>query len=779
MSSFSPSGFYGFPQLTPDALDRKDSRYDAALIGWLDEAIQEGDSINEGDPNYDKIASGMAYVSGEQRGPLDAKDPPYIQPLIINLCRKAMQAHVSALTDVKAVFGWRSQNPKYQMAAHQMNLLAIAWWLNNMADVSFGDVVKYAWAAGTGDMMIEWDGTLPGGGDHRVIPKDCRDTLPIRPSRYGGVQSWQGVIFREGWSVNALRETYPMHARRIDASSDSLLSQIKGLFVRKSAQFQTPADPLANLGSTPRAALRPRQGDVTLFRCYLTDRSRNLTGKPIVIGEPGKSYSYLVEPGDLLYPNKRLIVRTDQVILYDGPNPYWHGKYPFARFMPWKLPWMFLGQPALADLKPMQDSVNRLGRHVLSGIEQWMDQQVRIDTSAVGEAAAKMYDSRKPGMKIKLRSGAVDPAKAFEKVDGPNPQVLAMASASLEQFIARFDSLAGTGNLESLLTLKQLPAENTLEKFYQAMTPELRLEGRMFEAFLRDVSPQIMYNTLQFMDSPRRVHLLGDAGLALEDFDMDPDTLVPSHSPTIQVAVGPMGVPIEQANPDYDPQFDAGLSRAERARNLGKLLTFMVAPNSVLAVNAQEEKMMDFQLARMGYLDFWSLMERLERPNVGTPPPMPLPVLRPPKDETALLQGLLTGQYQINPQVLAGMLGGPGGLMGGAQAASGGGASDGALGGGPPSADGTEDPTGAPPSTPGGPAGGGGLLALLPQLLQVPGALLEMRAPITITERLMAQQLLGIGMTENPAGRKASGQESPKVEEKDGGSRTTVTESQK
>jgi hypothetical protein len=53
---------------------------------------------------------------------------------------------------------------------------------------------------------------------------------------------------------------------------------------------------------------------------------------------------------------------------------------------------------------------------------------------------------------------------------------------------------------------------------------------------------------------------------------------------------------------------------------------------------------------------------------------------------------------------------------------------------------------------------------------------------MTITERLQAQQMLGIGMTENPAGRKASGQAAPEQETKgtdDGGQRTTVTESDK
>ena len=125
--------------------------------------------------------------------------------------------------------------------------------------------------------------------------------------------------------------------------------------------------------------------------------------------------------------------------------------------------------------------------------------------------------------------------------------------------------------------------------------------------------------------------------------------------------------------------------------------------------------MLNLQLARMGYLDFWTMHETLETPNVGTPPPIPLPPLQPPPEDPMLLaQEMLAGKYVPDPSQ--------------------------------------------------------------------PGGLLEIRTPMTITERLMAQQMLGIGMTENPAGRKASGQESPKIEEKtdgDGAPRTTVTESPK
>jgi hypothetical protein len=510
----------------------------------------------------------------------------------------------------------------------------------------------------------------------------------------------------------------------IQATEDSVLATIKGLFFPKSASFQTPMDPLSALSAGAKLAGPPRRGDCLLYRVYLDDRTRNLTGRPITMGmdrySSGAGFQYVVEPGKLLYPYKRLIILTNDLVLYDGPNPYMHGKYPFARLHLWKLPWCFLGQSALADLMPVQDSINRAALHMDMGIEQWMDRQTVLDKTAVSAATAKGYDSRKPGFTFQLKSNVVDPTKVVTKLEGPNPQVMAQNFQWFQQLNQTFESLAGTGNLERLLQARQLPSGDTVQKYFEAMTPELRMEGRMFETFLRKAAQQICFNTFQFMTSARRVAILGDAAQLLEDFDLDPDTLVPAVQPTLPDPAGTVdpytGQPATIANPDYDPQFDANLPRAVRAETMAKLMVFVVAPNSVLAFNAQEEKMLDFQMARMGYLDIWSLAERLERPNFGAPPAIPLPPLQPlPAGLTADPQLLITwllsqppGKYILDPAT---------------------------------------------------------------------GQILEIRAPVTVTERLQAQMLLGIGMTANPAGRKASGQAPPEVEDK--GDRQTVTESKK
>jgi hypothetical protein len=205
------------------------------------------------------------------------------------------------------------------------------------------------------------------------------------------------------------------------------------------------------------------------------------------------------------------------------------------------------------------------------------------------------------------------------------------------------------------------------------------------------------------MTTSKRVAMLGEAALTLEDFDFDPNNLIPA---------------LEVGQPGYTPELDASLPREQRAQFFHRLLTFRVAPNSLLAMDSAERKMTVLTLAREGMVDILTLLEALEIPNVGQFPPIPLPPVRPP-DPAKVLQSLVG------------------------------------------------DPTtGTPPD---------GKYIMGPN-----GEVLEMRQPLTIIERLQAQQMLGLTPAAG-AGRPPSAQSPPHSEEKSdgaGGKRQVVSESE-
>ena len=107
---------------------------------------------------------------------------------------------------------------------------------------------------------------------------------------------------------------------------------------------------------------------------------------PVLMGKPGTSWSYMVEPRAPLYPRKRLIVCTEKHVLYDGPNPDWHGMFPISRLQldPW--PWLFLGLALAHDLMPMQDGINEIFNRALNTFALTANRGQIADANAMPES---------------------------------------------------------------------------------------------------------------------------------------------------------------------------------------------------------------------------------------------------------------------------------------------------------------------------------------------------------------------------------------------------------
>lgn len=648
---------------------------DPRVLGWVFEALQEGERLVKDDPGYAKIDELMGYVLGDQiKGPR----PSYLPTMVINQVKKAILTNAASLTDIKPLFQYKSFNPQFSEAQSVLNNLITAWWVNTFADMRHSECVQYSLTAGAGDMLVEYDPHF-NHGDTRLTARDPRDTIPVRPSRSSSIQDWEGVIIREAISVNKLRATYPEASHLFTPDNSGKWGSVFTRFFKGASKIITPMSTLDGLrGGTKSSSVVP---ECTLFRVYLNDRSINLNDKTVLMGKPGTSWSYTVEPGKPLYPRKRLIVCTEKVVLYDGPNPYWHGMYPISRLKldPW--PWVFMGLSMANDLMPMQDGINNMANWALNTFNLAADRGQVVDSNAMPEGQFRRLDVRKPGWKAKVKATM---GEAFKMIDAP--QLPGWFMQFNEMLFTKFDEMSGTANLQQLQQLRQMPSADTIQKYYDSMTPELRMRGRLLEAHLRDVAEMVKCNIFQYQSTARRVLILGDVGKTLSDFDYDPGTLVPA------MAAG---------DPNYIPELDKDLPRDSRAQFFHKLFTFYVAPNSILAMHAQEEKMLYIQLSRQGYMDFWTLMQMLEIENAGTPPPIPLP----PK-EWKPVKDPVTGVI-------------------------------------------------APP-------------------------IMEIRVPTTISERLIAQAQMGIGMAASPAGRPASAQAPPTLEQKSdgqGGQRTTVTES--
>lgn len=639
---------------------------DTRLLGWLRESLQEGIRVNNSDPASKNADTIIKYIMGEQT---TGNHPSYLHHVVVNQIKKSIRTHVSALTDMKPLFAFKTFNSNFQAQADLINQRTLLWWVNCDIDMDLADCIRYSLACGSGDMVLEWDPWFRGG-DTRAFPRDPRDTLPIQVEESRSIQDWAGLTLREEHPVDQLRTKFPGEYWKIQENTGTF----GGIFTKFRRMFVNDAAPPGVIESTRRKNSTQARGTAqcTLYRTFLQDRSLNLSAYPIVVGKPGTVWSYIVPPKQMIYPRGRLIVWTELGILFDGPNPYWHRKYPVGRLKldPW--PWLFMGLGLAHDLIPLQDILNVSVNDILSVFSQWVNRGSVWDSN-MPESQFQRFDPRQPHWKVRKKNPA---SAGFTLVEGP--QLPPWTQQFLELMFSKFDELSETANLQALMQLRQMPGEDTIQKYLEALTPGIRLEARQIEVFLRDVAEIYKGNLFQYESKAKRIMMLGDAGSKLQDFDYDPGNLIPA---------------LDKADPNYIPELDKDKPTEERAQFFMNQFAFYVAPNSILAMQAQERKLLYLQLSRAGFLDFWTLMEVLEIPNVGQPPVMPLPALN----------------WKFDP---------------------------------------------SKPTQP----------------------TLEPRVPMTIMERLIAQQQLGIGMTNSPAGRKASGQEAPALKQQPDGT-PTVTES--
>ncbi len=618
------SNFGNFTPLEPGGSGAPAETYESEILNWIQEAVMEGEGILKDDPAYGDIDKNISYIMGDQT---DTMRPTGLSNCPDNRLKTILNQTVAALTDIHPLFGFKTYNSKFKDQEDVLVKLSQAWWVNTFADLKLADVIKYAAGIGTGYCEVAWDASAGGGaGDIVLRALDPRDVLPIRPQLNGSVQDWEGVVIRCAKSPGELKVRFPDKAHRIVADNQPSIT----------ARTWTRARRLMSLVISPSAVDAANQGNARnapkqmptcdLYTVYMKDRRLSTDIEPRIMGDPRTTWSYTVYPtgwlkvpdgedsfgqpkfrkatikDSQLYPRGRMIIATKKAVLYDGPNPYWHGMFPVAKMCldPW--PWTLLGLGLVHDIIPIQDALNEVINGLLDYIKKHLRPAVVADKKAVANSDWSRIDSRVAGIKLKTNPSA---GKGIEFV---SPEPLPEYVFNMLQFLTgEMDYHAGTANLNALAQLNQVPGENTIEALQEAQSPVIRLKGRLLEYFLREIGEMVKANFFQFYNLPRRVSMLGDAGIVFNDFDFDPGSLVPGLS---------------KQDDGYSWELDKSRPRADRAQWFHKNFTFTITPNSLLALSQTTRKLMYMQLRSMTppLVDKWTLWEVLEVPNGGTPP---------------------------------------------------------------------------------------------------------------------------------------------------------------
>lgn len=609
-TAFAPSAspYFDLPPIPTD--EAKPGTLDYEILSWCDERLRRGIKFVESQVGYDKIDLAIREIFAFENTSTANYIPiprSTLSQTRANLIAKIAEDLTAMLTDTRYFWDYTTENPKYQAQARISNKRAERWYTDHEIDLRIGDVIRYYTVAGTGFAHLYYSRRL---GDMMVEAEDPRNVFPIDPLSYHTVQDALGVILRRARTPDWFFEEYGKRVKPDVGGTGSVF----GWLTRVIDGPGERGGPLSKRSRGDREI--PNTPTVFVNTMYLNDPRTNNTSRTVRMGKwdtagadgrgiPATPWSYEVRPRAPLYPFKRLIAWGGGALGYDGPSPYWHGKFPVIKLTlnPWPMSWF--GKAPLWDCIPLQASINANLRVIDDHNAQVAQPGMKADRN-VSKAEMQKMDTRAAGWKIKTNMAS---GKGIEIVNPPPLDQMIMSIITWCQDLMQ--KISGTADPSAMASLAQIPSDDTIDTLMKAMTPGVRLRSRILEGFYKQLASQYLFNQWEWDSLSQRLAMFGPQASTKEDFDFDPRVGIPDDVPDGEpgdIAGTEDALGAENPRPLY-----------QRARAMLLGISCRFDPSSLLNSAAQQELMKYFLLAKMGYVSVFTLMEKMGIMNFAPP----------------------------------------------------------------------------------------------------------------------------------------------------------------
>lgn len=482
---------------------------------------------------YAEISSYISALRGDQWG---RGRPKYRSSFVDNVLAKARIEAKAYLTDIQPTIDIRSKVASYQNQAELIqNCIHHEWRRLNM-DLRLAALIDHA-NFGVGYARI--GGLLPGELVFRAFGMDT--VLPIQ--RGDTIQESSAVLYRTHKPIQYFTKMFPGRADDIQRYADQAMNAMT------TNQYSRPGHVDEYTWNSMSPAMKYKMGvrlgrpspsdsepfpTVALEEFWVSDPAVNETKDRILIRNPYLSvdqhnYWYFVDPGQPLWPRKRLIIYGgEKQLLYDGPSPYWHGLYPFGELILDPIVWGPGGFSRYRTMLPINKGINEMNAGIFDMVKKSLNQSLIGKKGAVADAVFDRFFQDMPGSKMLMNPGS-NPATDLQY--GPVPQLPAYTPAFLQHLYQRFDRQSGSVDTMQLARKKQVPSSDVIQQMKDSQSGQFRLEGRYVEAFLTDVGPQAVSNVIQFFTLNKRITLFGPDGVTKQDFNFRPGDITPDSQP--------------------------------------------------------------------------------------------------------------------------------------------------------------------------------------------------------------------------------------------------------
>jgi hypothetical protein len=582
----------------------------AQRLDWLKNMITEGTEQLKKEAGYPPIANAQDIIAGQSIMPT----PGAACTTFLNLVRTACEEAVAIMSNVRAfwnVMGNDRHDPDQQKQAMILNKCHAHIYHRTGFPMKLKEGLEYAFVEGTGYLSPQWrsDYYRRGEGEIDTLTHGAMAVIPVQMYRKD-LQSAYTMVIKENIPIVHLHRILGDKAKFIGAEgsagegSSNLLTTARSFF--------------ASL--TPRTVASPKSGEVEVAYAYIDDLALNTGTETRYMGDwkdgrPLNSWSYEVPPlgklfrtgwnadgsiatkiadeyDSLLYPQKRLMIASQDRMLYDGPNWYWHGRMPAIKLTVNEWAWNYLGLSLVAEALGMNQSHADIFRGIVDLVNTKLNPPIIGNSRIVSKKLLKAFNPRAWGKnKIHLPTDQGNPI--IPAIDMKNLTLEAFYPGFLETINGFVKKVFGLPDLQALAKAKQVPGEGSIEKLASLAGDVIQMRENMLNAACTEYGMQVTSMIFQFYDARRLLTMLGPDGLSEEMFDFDPGTLVPGNLPHEPEALDTNGAAIKGVYAS---------TRSERARMHGDNFNFHTEPDSLLRMTALQNKLMKIQARKISPL---------------------------------------------------------------------------------------------------------------------------------------------------------------------------------
>jgi hypothetical protein len=562
-------------------------------FGYIEEQIEEGEGFLSGQRVYKNFGHSLRLFNGIFADRTNST-------LCSNFLKFNIRKFVEVLSEIREIGTFASDAKQYKSYAEMTNKVLKAIYTESQYPRALRQALQWASVGGIGYIWPKCKATEYGWGERRIIfePLGLFDVLPVQMPKTNDVQDSYLITIYEYMPIAEAHGRFPAYQDELQPiDAVHVPSRLMARRLDWNARFRY-GEMNRNWGNL-YCEIRYQ---------FIRDLRINDTGHEMPMGEPNTSWFYKVPYVGMdifggirkglpfmrpakredcrVYPQLRLMISSPSVKypMYDGPAFDWDGQMPAIQYTVDDWPWESIGGSLIDAVGSIERTKRKHERQMDQVISTKLNPPLGYDRTSTGGPKIEHFNifeqDARAGMDGKPKDVLQSVLPDEVRVEATDFQWNELMKNMEEQQL-------GMNDLTALVNMKMNISTDSFDKALESVGPIAKGIAATMEAGNAKVAYRMKFLIMQYLPTARVIEYIGADNVTPEQFDFDPDHIVPSHMADEMLPGGhlPFDV-IEGMHIPRPSMYD----RLERAKIFARGLRLISVPSTLLKITQLQEQ---------------------------------------------------------------------------------------------------------------------------------------------------------------------------------------------